>query len=110
MNGKFNVSGGLGKKFFSQIEEFVKQDGYGLIEWSCLDWNMPSIRFYDQIGAVQEQGRKSLSAEELEEFHRLTKSIKSAQEQELARLTELSVKWVTCNLDPIETGKISYRR
>ena len=53
--------GGLGKKFFSQIEEFVKQDGYGLIEWSCLDWNMPSIRFYNQIGAVQEHGRKYFS-------------------------------------------------
>lgn len=52
---------GLGKKFFSQIEEFVKQDGYGLIEWSCLDWNTPSIRFYEQIGAVQERGRKYFS-------------------------------------------------
>mgnify|MGYP000364453258 CR=1 FL=1 len=53
--------GGLGKKFFSQIEEFVKQDGYNLIEWSCLGWNMPSIRFYNQIGAVQEHGRKYFS-------------------------------------------------
>lgn len=49
---------GLGRKFFSEIEEFVKQDGYSKMEWSCLDWNTPSIHFYDKIGAVQEQGRK----------------------------------------------------
>lgn len=48
---------GLGKKFFSKIEEFVKQDGYSKMEWSCLDWNTPSIRFYHKIGAEQEQGR-----------------------------------------------------
>ena len=49
---------GLGKKFFSKIEEFVKQDGYSKMEWSCLEWNTPSIRFYNKIGAAQEQGRK----------------------------------------------------
>ncbi|HCX91854.1 MAG TPA: GNAT family N-acetyltransferase, partial [Lachnospiraceae bacterium] len=35
----------------------VKEDGYSKMEWSCLDWNTPSIRFYDKIGATQEQGR-----------------------------------------------------
>lgn len=49
---------GFGRKFFSKIEEFVELDGYSKMEWSCLDWNMPSIRFYNKIGAVQEQGRK----------------------------------------------------
>lgn len=49
---------GLGKKFFSKIEAFVKQDGYSKIEWSCLEWNTPSIRFYHKIGATQEHGRK----------------------------------------------------
>lgn len=49
---------GLGRTFFSKIEEFVKQDGYSKIEWSCLEWNIPSIRFYNKIGATQEQGRK----------------------------------------------------
>ena len=48
---------GLGRKFFSKIEEFVKEDGYSKMEWGCLDWNTPSIRFYDKIGATQEQGR-----------------------------------------------------
>lgn len=49
---------GFGRKFFSKIEEFVKQDGYSKMEWSCLNWNTPSIHFYNKIGAVQEQGRK----------------------------------------------------
>ena len=52
---------GLGKKFFSRIEEYVKEDGYSKIKWSCLEWNMPSIGFYNSIGATQEQGRKYFS-------------------------------------------------
>ena len=34
---------GLGTKFFSEVEKFVKQDGFSYIEWSCLDWNEPAI-------------------------------------------------------------------
>ena len=52
---------GLGSKFFSKIEEFVKQDGYLKMEWSCLEWNTPSIHFYNKIGAEQERGRKYFS-------------------------------------------------
>lgn len=52
---------GLGKKFFSRIKEYVKEDGYSKIEWSCLEWNTPSIGFYNSIGATQEQGRKYFS-------------------------------------------------
>ena len=52
---------GLGKKFFSRIEEYVKEDVYSKIEWICLEWNMPSIGFYNSIGATQEQGRKYFS-------------------------------------------------
>lgn len=48
---------GLGSRFFAELEEFVKQDGYSKIEWSCLEWNTPSIRFYNKLGAAQEQGR-----------------------------------------------------
>lgn len=51
-----------------------------------------------------------LSSEEQEEFRRLIKSIKNADERELNRLAELSVKWVTLNLAPIAVGKVNYRR
>lgn len=56
-----NRRGGLGTKFFSAIEEFVKQDGFSQVEWSCLDWNEPAIRFYNKIGAQEEHGRKYFS-------------------------------------------------
>mgnify|MGYP004493463391 CR=1 FL=1 len=49
---------GFGKIFFSRIQEFVKLDGYSKMEWSCLEWNTPSIGFYNKIGATQELGRK----------------------------------------------------
>ncbi len=49
---------GLGTKFFSEVEKFVKQDGFSYIEWSCLDWNEPAINFYNKIGAEEEHGRK----------------------------------------------------
>lgn len=49
---------GFGKKFFSKIEELVKQEGYSRMEWSCLDWNESSLKFYDKMGAIQEKGRK----------------------------------------------------
>lgn len=51
-----------------------------------------------------------LPSDEQKEFRRLTKSIKNADEKALNRLTELSVKWVTLNLDPIAVGKVNYRR
>lgn len=53
-----NRRGGLGAKFFSKIEEYVKQDGYSGIEWSCLDWNESAIGFYNKLGAQEEHGRK----------------------------------------------------
>lgn len=52
---------GLGKRFFLKIQEYVKQDGFSRMEWSCLDWNTPAIGFYDKIGAVQEHGRNYYS-------------------------------------------------
>lgn len=52
---------GFGSRFFSKIEEFVKQEGYSKMEWSCLDWNITASNFYDKIGAEQERGRKYFS-------------------------------------------------
>ncbi len=52
---------GLGTKFFSEVEKFVKQDGFSYIEWSCLDWNEPAINFYNKIGAEEEHGRRYFS-------------------------------------------------
>ena len=49
---------GLGRVFFEAIAGRAKEDGYAKMEWSCLDWNTPSIGFYEKIGAEYETGRK----------------------------------------------------
>jgi hypothetical protein len=28
------------------------ENGYGRFQWSVLDWNLPAIDFYTQLGAV----------------------------------------------------------
>ncbi len=48
---------GLGKEFFYKLLELIKSEGYSELEWSCLDWNTPSIKFYEKIGATEETGR-----------------------------------------------------
>lgn len=48
---------GVGKEFFFKLLKMLKAEGYSKIEWSCLDWNTPSIEFYKKIGAQQETGR-----------------------------------------------------
>lgn len=43
---------GLGKLFFRTLAQIAKERGCGRMEWSCLNWNEPSIRFYQSMGAV----------------------------------------------------------
>lgn len=49
---------GLGRVFFEAVAGRAKEEGYAKMEWSCLDWNTPSIGFYEKIGAEYETGRK----------------------------------------------------
>jgi GNAT superfamily N-acetyltransferase len=44
---------GLGKALFRHIARLADNRGCGRLEWSCLDWNAPSIAFYKSLGAVQ---------------------------------------------------------
>jgi len=48
---------GFGKDFFHKLLKMINDEGYSEIEWSCLNWNTPSIEFYKKIGASQETGR-----------------------------------------------------
>ena len=48
---------GYGKEFFFKLANIIKEEEQIEIEWSCLDWNTPSIEFYKKIGAIQEKGR-----------------------------------------------------
>lgn len=42
---------GLGKAFFSFLAKIAVERDCGRIEWSCLNWNKPSIEFYESQGA-----------------------------------------------------------
>ncbi|WFR58796.1 GNAT family N-acetyltransferase [Anaerocolumna sp. AGMB13025] len=47
---------GFGKAVLAYLAELaVKRNCWGM-EWTCLDWNEPSIKFYESIGAVQNGG------------------------------------------------------
>ena len=42
---------GYGKKMLRQLAQIAVAQGCGRMEWSCLDWNEPSIQFYKALGA-----------------------------------------------------------
>lgn len=43
---------GIGKAMLARLARLTKERGCGRLEWSVLDWNEPSIRFYESLGAV----------------------------------------------------------
>lgn len=42
---------GYGKAFIKYLAKLCVENGYGRLEWFCLDWNQKSIDFYLSIGA-----------------------------------------------------------
>ena len=42
---------GYGKAMFRQLAAIARERGCGRMEWWCLDWNAPSIGFYQSLGA-----------------------------------------------------------
>lgn len=42
---------GYGKAFFKHLGKIVLEKGYGRMEWTCLEDNLPAIRFYKSIGS-----------------------------------------------------------
>jgi len=42
---------GLGKVLFGFLAKIAAERNCGRLEWSCLDWNKPSIEFYKKQGA-----------------------------------------------------------
>ena len=44
---------GYGKALLKKLAEIAVERGCGRLEWSCLDWNKPSIEFYLSLGAEQ---------------------------------------------------------
>ena len=44
---------GHGKALIKELASIACERGCGRLEWSCLDWNTPSIDFYLSLGAEQ---------------------------------------------------------
>lgn len=44
---------GIGKKSFEVLVNIAKEYKCERLEWVCLDWNQPSLKFYNSIGAKQ---------------------------------------------------------
>ena len=45
---------GFGKLLITSVARIAVERGCGRYEWTVLDWNMPSIRFYESLGAEME--------------------------------------------------------
>ena len=43
---------GVGTAMMRELARTAVGRGYGRFEWSCLDWNTPSVEFYLKLGAV----------------------------------------------------------
>jgi GNAT superfamily N-acetyltransferase len=43
---------GHGKALILELARIANERGCGRMEWSCLDWNQPSIDFYLSLGAT----------------------------------------------------------
>ena len=61
---------GYGKGLLKQLAKIAKERECGRLEWSCLDWNKPSIDFYLSIGAtpMEEWTTYRLTGKTLDDF------------------------------------------
>lgn len=61
---------GLGKRLLIEVARLAVARGCGRYEWSVLDWNAPSIRFYESLGAEMHASwrRMRVTGEALEQL------------------------------------------
>lgn len=45
--------GGIGRRLMAELARICRERGWSRFDWSCLDWNTPSLGFYRSIGATQ---------------------------------------------------------
>lgn len=59
---------GIGLKFIKTLAKICDDEGFGRLEWECLDWNESSIKFYESLGAKRQNGwiKFRMSKEEIE--------------------------------------------
>lgn len=44
---------GYGKLLLSTLAKIAVENSCGRVEWACLEWNKPSIDFYNRLGAIK---------------------------------------------------------
>jgi len=47
---------GIGKALMAHLVKIAMQAGAVRVDWNVLDWNMPSIDFYENLGARPQEG------------------------------------------------------
>lgn len=57
---------GYGKKLFLELVKEAKENNLGRMEWTCLNWNEPSIKFYKSLGAISLDEWKTYRLDELQ--------------------------------------------
>ena len=59
---------GIGKALLSYLAQEAVEQGLPRMEWTCLDWNTPSLDFYHALGAVpmSDWNNQRLTGEALE--------------------------------------------
>ncbi|MCL2649209.1 MAG: GNAT family N-acetyltransferase [Phycisphaerales bacterium] len=61
---------GHGKAMLQHLAQLTLARNYGRLEWTCLDWNTPSLAFYQSIGAdnLKQWQLHRLTGETLKKF------------------------------------------
>lgn len=61
---------GYGKGLLKKLAAVCCERGYGRLEWTCLNWNTPSLDFYRALGAevMDEWSMLRLSGEEIKKL------------------------------------------
>lgn len=61
---------GYGKALLQKLAQIAVERGCGRLEWWCLDWNEPSIKFYKSLGAepMEEWTTYRITGKTLQEF------------------------------------------
>lgn len=57
---------GIGTSLLCELCKTAKAENCGRFEWSCLDWNEPSLKFYSSLGAKPQSEWVHLRVDEAE--------------------------------------------
>jgi GNAT superfamily N-acetyltransferase len=83
---------GAGYALLRQLAQLAAERGCGRVEWEVLDWNEPSIRFYQAIGAtpMDEWTRYRLTGEALQRLAGLQREEEKEETDETIRKRKMA--------------------